>query len=173
MGAVYRAHDAVLDRDVAVKLLSESGLGTEGRERMLREAQAIAKLNHPNIAQGDLSEARLALEEVITEAGGQPIDMSQAGYGLAQAELAVAEQNWEAARRAYAESVEFQGRVGLCWYRTHTLLDWAEALIAEGERRLSEEARALLNEARDEFEACGAPIYAEQIRARLSELGPE
>ncbi|MGH2619793.1 MAG: serine/threonine-protein kinase, partial [Anaerolineales bacterium] len=51
MGAVYRAHDKVLDRDVAVKLLSESGLGTEGRERMLREAQAIAKLNHPNIVQ--------------------------------------------------------------------------------------------------------------------------
>jgi tetratricopeptide (TPR) repeat protein len=51
MGTVYRAHDSVLDRDVAVKLLSESGLGTEGRERMLREAQAIAKLNHPNIVQ--------------------------------------------------------------------------------------------------------------------------
>ena len=51
MGTVHRAHDTVLDRDVAVKLLSESGLGTEGRERMLREAQAIAKLNHPNIVQ--------------------------------------------------------------------------------------------------------------------------
>jgi len=51
MGVVYRARDSVLDRDVAVKLLSASGLGTEGRERMLREAQAIAKLNHPNIVQ--------------------------------------------------------------------------------------------------------------------------
>ena len=51
MGVVYRAHDGVLDRDVAVKLLTESGLGTEGRKRMLREAQAIAKLNHPNIVQ--------------------------------------------------------------------------------------------------------------------------
>jgi predicted ATPase len=51
MGVVYRAHDALLDREVAVKLLSQSGLGTEGRERMLREAQAIAKLNHPNIVQ--------------------------------------------------------------------------------------------------------------------------
>jgi tetratricopeptide (TPR) repeat protein len=51
MGAVYRAHDTLLDRDVAVKLLSATGLGTKGRERMLREAQAIAKLNHPNIVQ--------------------------------------------------------------------------------------------------------------------------
>ena len=49
MGVVYRAHDSVLDRDVAVKILNDSGLGTEGRARLLAEAQAVAKLNHPNI----------------------------------------------------------------------------------------------------------------------------
>jgi tetratricopeptide (TPR) repeat protein len=49
MGTVYRAHDTLLDRDVAVKILNEAGLGTEGRARLLREAQAVAKLNHPNI----------------------------------------------------------------------------------------------------------------------------
>jgi predicted ATPase len=49
MGTVYRAHDTTLNRDVAVKLLSNSGLGTEGRDRLLNEAQAIAQLSHPNI----------------------------------------------------------------------------------------------------------------------------
>jgi non-specific serine/threonine protein kinase len=49
MGAVYRAHDLLLDRDVAVKILSASGLGTAGRERLLQEARATARLNHPNI----------------------------------------------------------------------------------------------------------------------------
>ena len=49
MGVVYRGHDLLLGRDVAVKLLSKAGLGTEGRARLLREAQAVAKLNHPNI----------------------------------------------------------------------------------------------------------------------------
>ena len=49
MGTVYRAHDTVLNRDVAVKLLSATGLGTEGKARMLREAQSAAGLNHPNI----------------------------------------------------------------------------------------------------------------------------
>ena len=49
MGTVYRAHDTLLDRDVAIKLLNDTGLGTEGRARLLREAQAVAKLNHPNI----------------------------------------------------------------------------------------------------------------------------
>jgi tetratricopeptide (TPR) repeat protein len=49
MGAVYRAHDTLLKRDVAVKVLSETGLGTEGRARLLREAQSAAQLNHPNV----------------------------------------------------------------------------------------------------------------------------
>ncbi len=49
MGTVYRAYDTLLDRDVAVKVLSNTGLGTEGRARLLREARAAAKLNHPNI----------------------------------------------------------------------------------------------------------------------------
>jgi tetratricopeptide (TPR) repeat protein len=49
MGVVYRARDTLLDRDVAVKVLSDSRLGTEGRARLLHEARASAKLNHPNI----------------------------------------------------------------------------------------------------------------------------
>ncbi|MDH5606346.1 MAG: protein kinase, partial [Anaerolineae bacterium] len=49
MGTVFKAHDLTLERDVAVKLLSNSGLGTEGRARLLQEARLIAKLDHPNI----------------------------------------------------------------------------------------------------------------------------
>jgi tetratricopeptide (TPR) repeat protein len=49
MGVVYRGHDALLDRAVAVKVLSEAELGTEGRARLLVEAQSVAKLNHPNV----------------------------------------------------------------------------------------------------------------------------
>jgi tetratricopeptide (TPR) repeat protein len=53
MGEVYAAYDPELDRKVAVKLLRiKSGNGvsmTEGRQRTLREAQAIARLSHPNV----------------------------------------------------------------------------------------------------------------------------
>ena len=49
MGAIYRAQDTILERAVAVKLLDETGLGTEGRSRLLNEARAAAQLNHPNI----------------------------------------------------------------------------------------------------------------------------
>jgi len=49
MGMVYRAHDTLLERDVAVKVMSVTALGTEGRARLMHEAKAVAKLNHPNI----------------------------------------------------------------------------------------------------------------------------
>jgi len=50
MGVVYRGHDLLLDRVVAIKVLSQGGLGgTEGRTRLLNEAQAAARLSHPNI----------------------------------------------------------------------------------------------------------------------------
>jgi tetratricopeptide (TPR) repeat protein/predicted Ser/Thr protein kinase len=49
MGKVYLARDKTLDRDVALKVLSTPRLGTEGRSRLLAEAQTVAKLSHPNI----------------------------------------------------------------------------------------------------------------------------
>jgi tetratricopeptide (TPR) repeat protein/tRNA A-37 threonylcarbamoyl transferase component Bud32 len=50
MGAVYLAHDEELDRPVALKVMHASaGEGSFGRARMLREAQALAKLSHPNV----------------------------------------------------------------------------------------------------------------------------
>ncbi|MDX1612966.1 MAG: protein kinase [Candidatus Promineifilaceae bacterium] len=49
MGTVYQAHDTLLSRDVAVKLLSSSRLGEEGRNRLLREARIVARLDHSNI----------------------------------------------------------------------------------------------------------------------------
>ena len=50
MGCVYRAHDARLDRRVALKVISDGrrrGAGG-GRARLLREARAAAALDHPN-----------------------------------------------------------------------------------------------------------------------------
>jgi serine/threonine-protein kinase len=50
MGRVVRAHDPKLDREVAVKVLVAHAVGdAKARERMLREARAAAKLEHPGI----------------------------------------------------------------------------------------------------------------------------
>jgi tetratricopeptide (TPR) repeat protein/predicted Ser/Thr protein kinase len=52
MGVVYAAYDPQLDRKVAIKLVRPARRGGSqggGRMRLLREAQAMAKLSHPNV----------------------------------------------------------------------------------------------------------------------------
>jgi TolB-like protein len=49
MGEVYHAHDRVLERDVALKLLHPVSSGEPVAPDLLREAQSAARLSHPNI----------------------------------------------------------------------------------------------------------------------------
>lgn len=52
MAVVWRAHDQVLSRDVAVKVLAgRHATHPDARERIHREARSAASLSHPNIAQ--------------------------------------------------------------------------------------------------------------------------
>ncbi|MEM6989779.1 MAG: tetratricopeptide repeat protein [Myxococcota bacterium] len=51
MGFVHAAYDNSLDRRVAIKLIHEERSDSPGaRERLLREAKALARLSHPNVA---------------------------------------------------------------------------------------------------------------------------
>jgi serine/threonine protein kinase/tetratricopeptide (TPR) repeat protein len=50
MGEVFKAHDPILGRDVAIKTMSaQIGSDEELRKRFHREAQSAARLSHPNI----------------------------------------------------------------------------------------------------------------------------
>jgi serine/threonine protein kinase len=63
MGTLYRARDEQLDRDVALKFLpSDLSAERKARERLLREARAVAALNHPNVC---------AIHEIAETADGR------------------------------------------------------------------------------------------------------
>lgn len=49
MGVVYLAHDPVLDREVAIKVVTPDQISPESVERFKREARVVAKMDHPAI----------------------------------------------------------------------------------------------------------------------------
>src|SRR5499425_3243446 len=66
MGAVYRATDTKLNRDVAIKVLPDSFASDPDRlARFTREAQVLASLNHPNIAAIYGVEERALIMELV------------------------------------------------------------------------------------------------------------
>jgi serine/threonine protein kinase len=66
MGEVYRARDTRLNRDVALKVLPSVFAGDPDRmARFTREAQVLASLNHPNIAQIYGVEERALVMELV------------------------------------------------------------------------------------------------------------
>ncbi|HEX9560047.1 MAG TPA: HD domain-containing phosphohydrolase [Candidatus Dormibacteraeota bacterium] len=88
MATVYRARQASLDRDVAIKVLPDFFAEDEGyRERFQQEAKSIARLKHPNILNVfDFGQERgityLVLELVeggtLSERLGRPMDLQEA-----------------------------------------------------------------------------------------------
>src|SRR3954468_2826512 len=108
MGVVYRARDERLEREVAVKVLAPGVLDDERiRRRFRKEALALSRLNHPNIA---------AVYDFVNEEGrdfivmelvpGPTLDGRLAQGALSQKEvLALGKQLAEALAAAHQEGV--------------------------------------------------------------------
>ena len=90
MGVVYAAYDEALDRRIAIKVLHPDKADTAGRrrERLLREAQAMARVTHPNV---------ITVHDVGT-AGGQVFVAMEYVAGQTV-------QEWLAERRTWHEIV--------------------------------------------------------------------
>jgi serine/threonine protein kinase len=108
MGEVYRARDTKLNRDVALKFLPEGFVMDSVRlSRFRREAQTLASLNHPNIAQIyglEESDGTLALameyvegEELTQHLARGPLPMDEA--------LPIARQVAEALESAHERGI--------------------------------------------------------------------
>src|SRR5712671_4971423 len=108
MGEVYLALDTKLDRKVAIKVLQPDSLAEENlKKRLFREAQAVAKLDHPNIcAVYDVNEADsftfIVMQYIEGETLGEkmlldPLELSTA--------LAIAEQAAEGLAEAHRQGI--------------------------------------------------------------------
>ena len=90
MGAVYRGLDTSLERQVAVKVMREEfARNPQFVENFLREAQATAKLNHPNVAQlysfGEENSRYYLVMEFLP--GGSLDDRIEKGHRLNELEV--------------------------------------------------------------------------------------
>ena len=110
MGEVYRARDARLERDVAVKCLPElSRLDPDRLARFTREAQMLAALNHPHIGaiygleEAPASAAAPAAQYLILELmdGGTLAERIERGPLSIDAALAIARQIADALHAAH------------------------------------------------------------------------
>jgi serine/threonine protein kinase len=82
MGAVYRARDTELDRDVALKLLpSDMADDSERLERLQREAKAVAALQRPNIVAIHGTYAGLGRKEDAVREGELAIQLIDGSLG--------------------------------------------------------------------------------------------
>jgi serine/threonine protein kinase/formylglycine-generating enzyme required for sulfatase activity len=88
MGVVYAAYDPKLDRKVALKLLRPgTGRGDQARRtaRLEREAQAVAKLSHPNV---------VGIFDVLVHDEGVILAMEFLGGGTLRDWLAAKKRSW-------------------------------------------------------------------------------
>jgi serine/threonine protein kinase len=83
MGVVYAAHDRLLDRDVAIKVLDDLRLGADPG-RVLSEARILSRLEHPGIVPvhdaGTLPDGRAYY--VMKLVRGAPLDVALGGRSL-------------------------------------------------------------------------------------------
>ncbi|MBS1828671.1 MAG: protein kinase [Acidobacteria bacterium] len=104
MGAVYRATDGKLNRDVAIKVLPDTYAQDGDRlSRFTREAQVLASLNHPNIAMIFGIEERAIVMELV-EGPTLADRIAQGAIPLEEA-LGIARQIAEALETAHERNV--------------------------------------------------------------------
>src|SRR3989440_4791593 len=108
MGEVYLALDTKLDRKVAIKVLQPDSLADEHlKKRLIREAQAVARLDHPNIcAVYDINEADsftfIVMQYIEGETLAEKMDLQPLELKTA---LAIAGQAAEGLAEAHAHGI--------------------------------------------------------------------
>ncbi len=137
MGTVYVARDEELERRVALKVLSATELGEDGRARMAREARILAQLEHPGIVPvhdvGTLADGRVYYTMKLVE--GERLDEHvRLKLGLRE-RLRIFERMCEAVAFAHAHGVIHRdlkpSNVMVGPFGEVLVLDWGVAKILD------------------------------------------
>src|SRR5690349_3160148 len=100
MGVVVAAYDPELDRKIALKLMAVGPRRADGKDasaRLLREAQAMARLSHPNV---------ITVHDVGTADGDVFIAMEFVEGGSLRSHLAEKQPRWDEIVRRFIEAGE-------------------------------------------------------------------
>ena len=178
MGAVYRARDLTLDRDVAVKVVEHPDLDSEARHRLLHEARAAATLNHPKVVAvhdaGEAGDTPFFVMELVT--GGSL--RSAAGLTLEQV-LSVGRQLCEALAHAHERGIVHRdlkpenvliaangdrlsikvADLGLAFSGRHSRLTQAGAFLGTAAYMAPEQAMGVPVDGRADLYALGVVLY--------------
>ena len=140
MGEVYRARDAKLGRDVALKVLPEAfARDAERMARFQREAKVLASLNHPNIAAiygfEDSGDAHALVMELVE--GPTLADRLKTGPIPIDEALSIAKQMCEALEYAHERGVVHRdlkpANIKISRDDTVKILDFGLAKAVQGE----------------------------------------
>jgi tetratricopeptide (TPR) repeat protein/tRNA A-37 threonylcarbamoyl transferase component Bud32 len=192
MGIVYAGYDDELARPVAIKLVRGSGssASTSARDRMRREAQAMAQLSHPNVVQiHDVGEhggeLYLTMELIhgqtldawLSELGPAPVRARRwreivavfvdAGRGLAAAHAAgLVHRDFKPSNVLVGDGVVKVGDFGLA--RGDTEVEVADPGVELERAELFESSRKLAERMTETGALIGTPAYLspEQIAVR-------
>ena len=140
MGVVWRAHDAVLDRDVAIKILAPHLDGDELELRLAREARILAALEHPGIVPVyDVgSSADGSTWYAMRLVRGIPLDTASRDGRDRRALLRIVEQLCDTVAYAHAHGVVHRDlkprNVMLGPFGEVLVLDWGVARDGSGEQ---------------------------------------
>jgi WD40 repeat protein/tRNA A-37 threonylcarbamoyl transferase component Bud32 len=169
-GVVYRAYDALLDREVALKVPHAGRLDSEkDKARFVREAKAAAKLRHPNIVPvyeagehdgGHYLAAAFIEGRTLRETlEHQPLEFSQAARLMRN----LAEALYHAHRQGVVHRDIKPANIILDGNGDPLVMDFGLARFQEGTEKLTHDGTLL-----------GTPAYMspEQAAGRLEAVGP-
>jgi serine/threonine-protein kinase len=140
MGTVYRARDTELDREIAIKVLNGLAADSALAQRMVREAQIIARLEHPGIVPvhdvGLLADGRVFYAMKLVR--GNRLDQYAAGNESIKDRLRKFQAVCEAVAFAHAHGVIHRdlkpANIMIGSFGEVLVLDWGVAKIVNRER---------------------------------------